>query len=624
MRRSSILSVLLVGFVASGVTWAAQSLRPQPAQAIPMFAKRTGASCELCHTVFPGMSNYGMMVMMSNFTMLPYHSAQDTGLTSFVVEENYLSNPDGTPPPPKLFLGNFGILNGGFIGPHFNYYLEQHIVDGGFNGGTDQLWVAYDQLFRGTGSLQVGKFHTPFPFMPAHRITISPYATTSFTIGGNDFNEDDSHWGVTLGQMQGTLMYSISALGDNNLIGPGAFQLFGNTNHGFDVNVMTMSDNPFNFGVGLISGFGPPAVDGSGFDRLNRSAVYLQYISPRSRRLQVQAVGQLESNSNPFGTNVATHNHGDFIEAQYNLTRGNWGVLRWDDQSGPSPIFGVTFDFIHQFTPNAKITVEGRSINTGTQFNMAVEWAGPWTHRNVLATPVLGSMPGMSGMNMGGPQEMSAVDVTLSRGDATAGQAMFQSRNCSSCHGTGGSGGGIGPRLIGAANNVQPSQFYDFIKHPRQPMPNFRLTDTDIADLVAYVVSLTPGHTIAGDVAKSGGGMGTMSMPGMSMKGMVMGVAPPLYLPSQKPLENGELGYFAGIESGSPSTGRGLYSVSCAQCHGTTAQGASAPRLDALPSQFTPSYVAWHIRDHRATLPALHLTDAQIAHLTAFLEAMKQ
>ena len=622
MRRSSILSVVLVGATATALVLSAQLLRPQPAQAIPMFAKRTGASCGLCHTVFPGMTNYGMMVMMSNFSMLPYHGAQGTGLSSFVLAGSYLSNPDGDPTPPKFFLDNLGLLNGGYIGPHFTYYLEQHIVDGGFIGGTDQFWVAYNELFSGSGSLQVGKFHTPFPFMPAHRITISPYETTSFTVGGNDFNEDDSHWGVTLGRMQGTMMYSISALGDNNLIGPGAFQLFGNGNHGLDVNLMTMSDNPFNFGVGLISGFAPPASAGAGFDRFNRTALYAQYIPAQNTLMKLQELGKLQIDSDPFVSVVATNYHGDFVEAQYDLAHGNWGVLRWDDQNGPSPVFGATLDFIHQLTLNSKITVEGRALNSGTRFGLSLEWAGPWTHRNVLAQPVLGTMPGMAGMDMSGSAQLSALDVALSRGDAAAGQHLFQSHRCEACHGVGGSGGGIGPRLVGAAGSLRPGQFYDYIKHPRAPMPDFHLDDADIADLVAYVVSLTPGHTVAGDVVSSGGHMAGMSMPGMSMRGMAMGVPPPLYPPSQRALQSGAQGYFAGVEAGDPALGGRLYASSCGSCHGTVAQGASAPQLEDMPARFTPSYIAWSIRSHGRTAPALRLSDAQIADLTAFLETM--
>src|ERR1700694_4779050 len=135
------------------------------------------------------MTNYGMMVMMSNFSMTPYHPATPTGFTSLVFEQDYVSSPDDHPPLARFHTDNLAFLSGGYFGPHFTYYLEQHVIDGGFVGGTDQMWIAYNEVFGGTGSLQFGKFHTPFPFMPAHRITMAPYATTSAAQGQNDFNE---------------------------------------------------------------------------------------------------------------------------------------------------------------------------------------------------------------------------------------------------------------------------------------------------------------------------------------------------------------------------------------------------------------------------------------------------
>src|SRR5579872_6734762 len=623
-----------------------------------MFAKRTGASCELCHTVFPGMTNYGMMVMMSNFSMLPYHGG-DPGFTSFVFEEQYLSNPDGNPAPPKLHTENLGILNGGFFGPHFTYYLEQHVVDGGFIGGTDQMWVSYNELFGGTGALQFGKFHTPFPFMPAHRITIAPYATTSATIGNNGFNEDDSHWGVTLTQMPGSWMYSLSALGGNDLIGPGAFQLFGNHDHSLDFSLMTMGDLPLNVGVGLIQGFSPPAPGGSAFDRFNRSAVYFQYIPRALQQLQFQAVAQLGSDSDPFGTGIASHTRGGFLEAQYHLARQNWGILRWDTQNGDSPVAGLTLDFIHQLAPNAKLTLEGRSLTTGTTMGVTMEWAGPWSRHNVLAQPVLGSMPGMqmgnmSGMQMGNMSDMqmpgmngsqtsgssmamtgsalSPLDTLLSGGDAAAGASEFKAQNCAACHGVGGSGGGIGPRLVGLAGKLQPAQMFDLIKHPHPPMPDFQLSDKDIANLVAYVVSLTPGHTVAADIAALHGGSQSMSgmqmsMPGMSSSSqpmsMSMAAPPPMYPPDQPALIGDEHGYFAGVEASDPRSGRSIYAASCQSCHGANGVGGRAPPLNALGSQFTPSHIAWHIREH-PNAPVLHLTARQIADLVGYLETLDQ
>src|SRR5579864_3742599 len=310
VRAAGALAGLIAGIVAAiGV---ASSLRPEPAQAIPMFAMRTGASCDLCHTTFPGMTNYGMMVMMSDFSMLPHDAVHFPGFTSLVFAEEFDSQPDTG--VPKLHTDNLGFLSGGFVGKGFTYYLEQHVIDGGFVGGTDQFWAAYNNLFGGSGSLQFGKFHTPFPFMPAHRITLAPYETTHNVVGENDFNEDDSHWGVTMSTMQGTLMYGLSLLGGNDLIGPGAFALAGDHSHSVDLTLMTMSDQPLNYGLGLVRGFAPLAE--GGFDPFNREAVYLQYIPRGAPRLQFQAVGQLGYDQNPMATGAAERTRGGFLEAE--------------------------------------------------------------------------------------------------------------------------------------------------------------------------------------------------------------------------------------------------------------------------------------------------------------------
>jgi len=610
--------------VISTAVWIVGNSRPEPAQAIPMFALRTGASCELCHTVFPGMTNYGMMVMMSDFAMLPHDAAHATGVTSFVFAEEYSSSPD--PSVPKLHTENLGLLSGGFIGRDFTYYLEQHVIDGGVIGGTDQAWLAYDNLFGRTGSLQFGKFHTPFPFMPAHRITLSPYATTSNTIGENGFNEDDSHWGVTLSQMRGTLMYSASVLGGNDLVGPGAFQLSGNHGHSVDVNLMSMSDQPLNFGLGLIRGFAP--LNEGGFDVFNREALYVQYIPPGDTQLQIQAVGQLGYDANPFGTGDSFRSHGAFVEAQYRLLHRNFAVLRWDTQNGNTPVAGVTLDFIHQLTMNSKLTLEARKLTTGTTLGAGFEWAGPWSHSKMLATPRLGEMPGMnmsgmSGTNMGGAAGMSDLARSLAHGDAARGSAAYQLHSCMQCHGASGAGGGIGPRLIGIAATQTPEQMYDFVKHPRAPMPDFKLSDAEIADLVAYVDSLTSGHSVMADIMKEyPGAMSGMNMNGSGMVAMAMGMAPPVYPPEQAPFENGPHGYFPGIEIGDSVSGASLFTVNCARCHGVGAAGGYGPRLVGLADHYSPSFFAWRIKDPISPMPKLELTNKQIADLAAYLETL--
>ncbi|HEY5095387.1 MAG TPA: cytochrome c [Candidatus Eremiobacteraceae bacterium] len=614
VRIVGVLFTLMTSI--SACVWAVGFMKPEPAQAIPMFAIRTGASCDLCHSTFPGMTNYGMMVMMSNFSMLPHDAAHSPGFTSLVFAEEFDSLPDDG--VPKLHTDNLGFLSGGFVGKDFTYYVEQHVVDGGFIGGTDQMWMAYNNLFGGTGSLQFGKFHTPFPFMPAHRITLSPYETTSNTVGENDFNEDDSHWGVTMSNMQGTLMYGLSVLGGNDLIGKGAFQLTGDHDHSVDFNLMTMSDAPLNYGLGLVRGFSPLAE--GGFDPFSREALYLQYRPSGFQGLQFQAVGQLGYDENPTGIGVATRTRGGFLEAQYELPHKNFMVLRWDTQNGDAPEAGATLDLIHQIEPNTKFTIEGRKSTAGTTMGMALEWAGPWSKSRIIATPHLGTMAGMnmsgmsgmSGMSMGGG--MSPLAHTLANGDATRGALSFTAHSCMQCHGAGGAGGGIGPRLIGVATSLQPEQIYDYVKHPRAPMPDFKLGDDEIADLVAYVDSLTPGHAVAADIAKE--------HPAGGMAGMSMGMAPPMRQPDQTPVNAGTHGYFPGVEAGDPVSGAALFGANCASCHGAGGVGADSPRLQGLAKTDSPSYFAWQIKAPAPPMPRIKLSDKQIADLAAYLEVL--
>jgi len=246
----------------------------------------------------------------------------------------------------------------------------------------------------------------------------------------------------------------------------------------------------------------------------------------------------------------------------------------------------------------------------------------------VLATPVLGEMKGMGNMKMSGMAGMSGMSMapsplvaTLRAGDALHGHALFDGQRCAQCHGVGGSGGGGAPALIGIAKTLKPEQIYDYIKNPRATMPNFHLSDNEIADLVAYVDSLTPGHTVAADIdAEHPGPMMGMSMSGMS--GMAMAQAPPVYAPDQAPKDNGPHGLFPGLESGDPSIGAKLFSTNCASCHGAGGSGGFGPKLVGLADQVTPSFFAWRIKDPTAPMPKLPLTDAQIADLAAYLETL--
>ena len=84
------------------------------------------------------------------------------------------------------------------------------------------------------------------------------------------------------------------------------------------------------------------------------------------------------------------------------------------------------------------------------------------------------------------PSTPAAVAVT--GGDVYRGETVFQ-RNCSSCHGSAGEGGGVGPRLAGA--QVEAATVTTAVEQGRGVMPAGLVSGRDEADVVAYVVSIS-------------------------------------------------------------------------------------------------------------------------------------
>jgi cytochrome c553 len=85
-------------------------------------------------------------------------------------------------------------------------------------------------------------------------------------------------------------------------------------------------------------------------------------------------------------------------------------------------------------------------------------------------------------------------DLAVGRGDPVAGQRVF-ALHCEECHGSGGRNGPDAPAL--ADTNIAPGQVAYMVRHPRaidadSQMPELPLTDAELADVAAYVASLSP------------------------------------------------------------------------------------------------------------------------------------
>ncbi len=70
---------------------------------------------------------------------------------------------------------------------------------------------------------------------------------------------------------------------------------------------------------------------------------------------------------------------------------------------------------------------------------------------------------------------------------AQAGKMVWQKYNCNACHQLYGQGGYIGPDLTNSFSNRGPEFIKTFIKYGTPIMPSFNLSNTETAQLLAYL-----------------------------------------------------------------------------------------------------------------------------------------
>jgi len=468
------------------------------AEAIPVFANGQGVSCQTCHTTFPGMTRYGMMVMMSNFQILDRH-AQDQALP--IAVRMYVDSVLGTTDQKGYVqMSDLSLLAGGFLGKDFTWYAEQHVIDSGVIGQTEQVWLSWNGLFGGTNSLQVGKFHTPFPFMPAHAWTPSGYLLAEQTTGQNDFNAAEARWGVAFSGMSNEFMYNASYLTGS---GPTSEALdFNKSSHprAFDFNVSYGGMSiPWELGLVAIRGDAPVLDPDSGdflfSDQWSRQGAYLSY---QDSRWHFQTMYYRGNDTQPDVDTANTTSNGFFFEAGRDFAKDHL-LVRYDVASSDSLDRQYLVDISHNFQPNLALIGEVRMVPAQKpQMLFRLAYAGPWDngHRilsNGHDVPIGSMFQPSSAIPVASAPPTAAPPAPAPAGNANNGAQLVQSNGCAGCHGAGLKGGRIGPALFGIEHHMSNDQIADFIVHPRAPMPNFGFNPSQVADIVAYLTSLDGG-----------------------------------------------------------------------------------------------------------------------------------
>jgi len=101
------------------------------------------------------------------------------------------------------------------------------------------------------------------------------------------------------------------------------------------------------------------------------------------------------------------------------------------------------------------------------------------------------------------PLEPSGVD--WKKADTEKGRALFGELRCVSCHAVNGRGGTMGPELTRIGDKVRRDWLFGYLKDPHREQPEtamlqYRLTDTEVRDLTAFLLDeyRTPGGEAEG------------------------------------------------------------------------------------------------------------------------------
>lgn len=176
------------------------------AEAIPLFARQYGVSCEKCHSVIPHLNAFGAAFMGYGYRIPGVRPASAFPISAkanlVASSEDQGDGPNGHG-LPKAIVDEIETFTSGAIGSRASYLVEQYVVDGGEPGLLRDAWIT-DRVnpwsARIPAYVQVGSFTLPLPVDPeTFRDSYADYAPYAQTSGANPFNFFDPKLGVRFG-----------------------------------------------------------------------------------------------------------------------------------------------------------------------------------------------------------------------------------------------------------------------------------------------------------------------------------------------------------------------------------------------------------------------------------------
>lgn len=268
MQNSGRVALLLGAIVAA--SFIVEAMRPTAA--MPPFAQAYGINCEVCHSAVPALNSYGRYVQRTGYASLDYATIHRANPLWFGQNGNYDSG-DGTP-NHNIQAGNTAIHAAGYIGPDFTFHAHQWIWQNNGPGGTDTLWVTYNNLLHRDGHLFLGKIESPAPSPYSQFFDLAAFAAPEIAVGEHAYQNDGNRWGTKFAYVKPTYIAEASYLWTNGDIGT-ATDFSDDTDKTFQYRfALARPDTPLE--VGFVGNSGALLVSDGQTDHYNSQMLYAQ------------------------------------------------------------------------------------------------------------------------------------------------------------------------------------------------------------------------------------------------------------------------------------------------------------------------------------------------------------
>lgn len=183
----------------------------RPSQAMPPFAQAYGMNCEVCHTAVPALNAYGRYVQRTGYASLDpatIHRADPIWLG-----ETLFYDSQDAAMPHQIQTGNLALHAAGYLGKDWTFHAHQWITQANQSGGTDTLWLTYNNLLHRDGHLFIGKILDAVPSPYSQWSELNGFATLSVASGEHAWQFGANRWGTKFSYTHQAVVAEVAYLG---------------------------------------------------------------------------------------------------------------------------------------------------------------------------------------------------------------------------------------------------------------------------------------------------------------------------------------------------------------------------------------------------------------------------